>query len=105
MEEDILFCFLTLSMGEKRYKLFGKVTNREIDGQELVFWHRQRCGKTKELHGLMKNFVLQREWKNKRMKAIRFNIIHFPAKIINHSREVIIRKLLNLHTTNHTATF
>jgi len=125
MEQEMLFSFPTLSMGERRYKLFGIVTNREIDGEELVHWHRERCGKSEEAHGvmkndlaggklpsgsfgenaawwwcmilafnlnaLMKNLVLQREWKNKRMKAIRLKIIHVPAKIINHSRELIIQ--------------
>jgi hypothetical protein len=125
MDQEMLFSFPTLSMGDKRYKLFGIVTNREIDGEELVHWHRQRCGKSEEAHGvmkndlaggklpsgsfgenaawwwcmilafnlnaLMKNLVLRGEWKNKRMKAIRFAIIHIPAKIINHSRQLIIR--------------
>lgn len=125
MEQEMLFPFPTVSMGEKKYKLFGIVTNREMDGEELIHWHRERCGKSEEAHGvmkhdlaggklpsgsfgenaawwwcmilafnlnaLMKNLVLQGEWKNKRMKAIRFKIIHIPAKIINHSRELIIR--------------
>ena len=43
------------------------------------------------LNALMKNLVLQGEWKTKRMKAIRFKIIHVPARIINHSRELIIQ--------------
>jgi len=125
LEQEMLFPFPTVSMGEKKYKLFGIVTNREMDGEELIHWHRERCGKSEEAHGvmkhdlaggklpsgsfgenaawwwcmilafnlnaLMKNLVLQGEWKNKRMKAIRFKIIHIPAKIINHSRELIIR--------------
>ena len=125
MEQEMLFPFPTVSMGEKKYKLFGIVTNREMAGEELIHWHRERCGKSEEAHGvmkhdlaggklpsgsfgenaawwwcmilafnlnaLMKNLVLQGEWKNKRMKAIRFKIIHIPAKIINHSRELIIR--------------
>jgi len=125
MEQEMLFPFPTVSMGGKKYKLFGIVTNREMDGEELIHWHRERCGKSEEAHGvmkhdlaggklpsgsfgenaawwwcmilafnlnaLMKNLVLQGEWKNKRMKAIRFKIIHIPAKIINHSRELIIR--------------
>jgi len=124
MEQEMLFPFPTLSMGDKKYKLFGIVTNREIEGEELIHWHRQRCGKSEEAHGvmkhdlaggklpsgsfgenaawwwcmilafnlnaLMKNLVLQGQWKNKRMKAIRFNIIHIPARIIHHSRELII---------------
>lgn len=125
MEQEMLFPFPTLSMGEKKYKLFGIVTNREMDGEKLIHWHRERCGKSEEAHGvmkhdlaggklpsgsfgenaawwwcmilafnlnsLMKNLVLQGEWKNKRLKAIRFAIIHIPAKIINHSRQLIIR--------------
>lgn len=125
MEQEMLFSFPTLSMGDKNYKLFGIVTNREMGGEELVHWHRERCGKSEEAHGvmkndlaggklpsgsfgenaawwwcmilafnlnaLMKNLVLGGKWKDKRMKAIRFNIIHIPARIINHSRELIIQ--------------
>lgn len=43
------------------------------------------------LNALMKNLVLQGEWKKKRMKVIRFKIIHVPSKVINHSRELIIQ--------------
>lgn len=43
------------------------------------------------LNALMKNLVLKGEWKKKRMKAIRYRIIHTPARIINHSRELIIQ--------------
>jgi len=125
LEQEMLFPFPTLSMGDKRYKLFGIVTNRKIEGEELVDWHRERCGKSEEAHGvmkndlaggqlpsgsfgenaawwwcmilafnlnaLMKNLVLQGEWKNKRMKAIRYRIINIPARIIHHSRELIIQ--------------
>jgi hypothetical protein len=125
MEQEMLFPFPTLSMGDGKYKLFGIVSNRDIDGEELIHWHRQRCGKSEEAHGvmkndlaggklpsgsfgenaawwwcmilafnlnaLMKNLVLGEKWKDKRIKAIRFNIIHIPARIITHSRELIIR--------------
>jgi hypothetical protein len=38
------------------YKLFGLVTNMvEIDGGELVAWHHERCGKSEELHRIVKN--------------------------------------------------
>jgi hypothetical protein len=125
MEQEMLFPFPTLTMEDKNYKIFGMVTNMEIEGEELIRWHRERCGKSEEAHGvmkhdlaggrlpsgsfgenaawwwcmvlafnlnaLMKNLVLGEKWKDKRMKAIRFNIIHIPARIINHSRELIIR--------------
>lgn len=42
-------------------------------------------------HQLMKNLILRGEWKNKRMKAIRYWIINIPARIIKYSRELIIQ--------------
>lgn len=125
MEQEMLFSFPTLKMKDKSYKLLGTVTNMEMEGEELIHWHRERCGKSEEAHGvmkndlaggklpsgsfgenaawwwcmilafnlnsLMKNLVLRGEWKNKRMKAIRYWIINIPARIIKHSRELIIQ--------------
>jgi hypothetical protein len=36
------------------YKIRGIVTNRTIDGNELIAWYRQRCGKSEEVHSVMK---------------------------------------------------
>jgi len=125
MEEAMVLPFPTLTMKDKNYKLFGTVTNMEMEGEELIHWHRERCGKSEEAHGvmkndlaggklpsgsfgenaawwwcmilafnlnaLMKNLVLEDEWKKKRMKAIRYWIINIPARIIKHSRELIIQ--------------
>jgi hypothetical protein len=44
---------LETSRGE-RYKIRGIVTNRTIDGNELIQWYRQRCGKSEEVHAIMK---------------------------------------------------
>jgi hypothetical protein len=38
----------------ERYKIRGIVTNRTIAGNELVQWYRQRCGKSEEVHAIMK---------------------------------------------------
>lgn len=37
-----------------RYKIRGIVTNRTIEGNELIQWYRQRCGKSEEVHAVMK---------------------------------------------------
>ena len=38
------------------YQVFGIVTNRhEMDGGELIRWHRKRCGKSEESHSILKN--------------------------------------------------
>jgi len=36
------------------YKLFAMVTNRDIDGSDLIQWHRLRCGKSEHVHGTQK---------------------------------------------------
>ena len=43
-----------MTFGNKRYKVFGLVTNRELPGDELIWWHRKRCGKGEEMHKIMK---------------------------------------------------
>jgi hypothetical protein len=39
----------------RHFKLFGVVTNRDLAGDELIRWHRQRCGKGEEVHAVMKD--------------------------------------------------
>jgi hypothetical protein len=46
--------FPSMSFGEKRYKVFGLVSNRDIPGDKLIWWHRGRCGKGEEIHKVMK---------------------------------------------------
>ena len=36
------------------YKIRGIVTNRELPGDEIVRWYRERCGKGEEVHGVLK---------------------------------------------------
>jgi hypothetical protein len=39
-----------------RHKLFGVVTNRlKMPGEELIWWHRKRCGKSEAVHTVMKD--------------------------------------------------
>lgn len=48
--------FPTLELPQKgRYKVFGLVTNRDLPGEEVIQWHRQRCGKSEAVHGVMKD--------------------------------------------------
>jgi hypothetical protein len=117
--------FPTLQMSSQRYKLFGLVTNMNWDGDKLIYWHRERCGKSEEAHSVMKEdlaggklpagdfgenaawwwimilslnlnnamkrLVLSKSWVPKRMKAIRFSLINIPGRIVEHSRDFIIR--------------
>jgi len=108
-----------------RYKLFGLVTNRTLPGQELIDWHRQRCGESEKAHAIMKDdlaggrlpsgdfgenaawwlimllafnlsalmtqLVLPKTWAGKRLKAIRFGLIHLAGRVIERSRQLIVR--------------
>jgi hypothetical protein len=119
------FPFPTLQMDLQHYKLFGLVTNMDWEGERLIHWHRERCGKSEEAHSVMKgdfaggklpsgdfgenaawwwimilamNFhtimkrlVLGGSWASRRMKAIRFSLINIPGRIVERSRELIIR--------------
>ncbi len=46
--------FPTMTMEKKRYKIFGIVTNRDTEGNELINWLHKRCGKSEEAHSIMK---------------------------------------------------
>jgi hypothetical protein len=46
--------FATITSGGRSYRVKGIVTNRDVDGKELVRWHYERCGKSEEAHALMK---------------------------------------------------
>ena len=54
MEGQVALPFQTLTMEAKRYKVFGIVTNRDIEGSQLVNWLHKRCGKSEEAHAIMK---------------------------------------------------
>jgi Transposase DDE domain group 1 len=54
MEGHVELLFPTVSMERKRYKIFGVVTNRDLEGNELINWLHKRCGKSEEAHSVMK---------------------------------------------------
>jgi len=54
MEGHLELPFPTMTMEKRRYKIFGIVTNRDIEGSELVNWLHDRCGKSEEAHSVMK---------------------------------------------------
>jgi hypothetical protein len=46
--------FQTLKINNADYKLFGMVTNRSNSGNELINWHRERCGDSEKVHSIEK---------------------------------------------------
>jgi hypothetical protein len=48
--------FPTQAFGRKGvHKLFGVVTNRKGPGDQVIWWLRERCGKSEEVHSAMKS--------------------------------------------------
>ena len=46
--------FQSMVKDNRRYKVFGIVTNMDWEGGELIQWHYKRCGKSEEAHSVMK---------------------------------------------------
>src|SRR5208283_511601 len=117
--------FQTITVKSTQYKLFGMVTNMDWEGEKLIPWQHERCGKSEEAHLVMKedfaggklpsgdfsenaawwsimvlahnlntamkNLILKGSWVTRRMKAIRFHLINLPGRIMERSRQLLIR--------------
>jgi hypothetical protein len=122
---EVQLPFPTYHQGEKHYKLHGLVTNRDLAGDKLIWWYRERCGKGEEMHAIMKNdlaggqfpsaqfganaawwqimllaynlnslmkrLALPESWGSKRLKALRFGLINQAGRVVQHSRQLLIR--------------
>jgi hypothetical protein len=47
--------FPTMALQEKRCKIFGIAINMDWNGERLIHWHHERCGKSEEAHAIMKD--------------------------------------------------
>ena len=57
-DSQLALPFPTLQMKEKRYKVFGIVTNidyKAMNGEDVIHWLHERCGKSEEVHAVMKD--------------------------------------------------
>ena len=55
MDRQIEFPFPTMDIKSQRYKVFGMVTNMDWEGEKLIHWLHERCGKSEEAHAVMKD--------------------------------------------------
>ncbi len=86
-----------------RSKLFALVTNRDLPGDEVIWWSRERCGKSEEVHAVMKHdlaggtlpsglFGANAAWWAIMVLAHNLNaVIALPGRVIRHARRLIIR--------------
>jgi hypothetical protein len=54
MEGQLSFPFQTMDWGSIKYKVTAVVTNRDLPGDEVIGWYRERCGKSEQAHAIMK---------------------------------------------------
>jgi hypothetical protein len=57
-EPELTLPFPTMRMVEKKYKVFGIVTNiayEKQNGEAIIHWLHERCGKSEEVHAVMKD--------------------------------------------------
>jgi len=55
LEDTISLPFPVIEMEKDRYKVHGFVTNMDWNGEVLIDWLYQRCGKSEEAHAVMKD--------------------------------------------------
>lgn len=58
-------------------------------GENAAWW--EIAALAYNLNALMKRQALGGAWVNKRMKAIRYGIIHIAARVMDHARQLIVR--------------
>lgn len=54
MEDQVALPFSAMDWGAIRYKVTGIVTSRNVPADELIWWHRGRCGKSEQARSIMK---------------------------------------------------
>lgn len=125
MGEQLELPFPTMAFGTVYSKLFGVVTNLDWDGEAVVLWLRERCGKSEEAHSIMKSdlaggqlpsahfganaawwaimllalnlneamkrLVLGDRWATARLKAIRFQLIQLPGRVLARARQLLVQ--------------
>ena len=55
MDVQLELPFPTMDIEDCRYKVFGMVTNMDWEGERLIHWLHERCGKSEEVHAVMKD--------------------------------------------------
>jgi len=55
IDPQIELPFPTMDIKNRRYKVFGMVTNMDWEGERIIHWLHERCGKSEEVHAVMKD--------------------------------------------------
>jgi Transposase DDE domain group 1 len=83
--------FQTLAMNHTDYKLFGLVTNRTLPGNELINWHRERCGDAEKVHSVEKTDLSGGQFPSKRFGA---NAAWWQIMLLAFNLQALMKRLV-----------
>ena len=84
--------FPTQEFGRKGLcKLFGVVTNRKCPGDQVIWWHRERCGKSEEVHAVMKSDLAGGHLPSGLFGA---NAAWWAVTILSHNLNAVMKRLV-----------
>ena len=87
-----LLPFPTQNFGRKgTYKLFGVVTNRKDAGDKVIWWLRERCGKSEEVHAVMKSDLAGGQLPSGKFGA---NAAWWALTILTHNLNSVMKQLV-----------
>lgn len=87
---EVQLPFPTYYRGEQKYRLQGVVTNRDLPGDELIWWARERCGKGEEMHSIMKSDLAGGQFPSARFGA---NAAWWQIMILAFNLNLLMKKL------------
>ncbi len=83
--------FPVMEFSEGNYKLFGIVTNRTIAAADLIWWLRERCGKSEEVHAVMKDDLAGGQLPSGLFGS---NAAWWQLMILSHNLNAIMKRLV-----------
>ena len=73
------------------YKLFGVVTNKKQAGDQVIWWLRERCGKSEEVHAALKSDLAGGQLPSGRFGA---NAAWWALAVLAHNLNAAMKKLV-----------
>jgi len=75
-----------------QFKLFGVVTNRmDLSGEDVIWWHRKRCGKSEEAHSALKEDLAGGQMPSGKFGA---NAAWWAIVILAHNLNAMMKRLV-----------
>ncbi len=78
-------------MKQLDYKVFGIITNRTIPGNELISWHRKRCGDSEKVHSIEKTDLAGGQFPSEKFGA---NAAWWHIMVLAFNLKALMQKLV-----------